>query len=56
MDRDEAAAKLNQMIKDARTDGIVVGLEMADKFLALTKDRSEVATMIKAAILTARNR
>jgi hypothetical protein len=56
MDRDEASKQIKQMIKDARTDGIVTGLEMADKFMSLTKDRKEVASMIKAAIAAARNR
>lgn len=56
MQRDEVAAQIKQMIKDARTDGIVSGLEMAEKFLALTKDRKEISAMIKMAKETARNR
>ena len=37
-----------------RAEGIVAGLEMADKFLSLTKDRKDVASMIRAAILAAK--
>jgi hypothetical protein len=38
-----------------RAEGIVVGLEMADKFLSLTQDRNDVASMIQAAILAAKD-
>lgn len=68
MDRNDAQAAL-ALIKKARIEGIVAGLEMADKFVALTKDRAqsardephrlphckEISIMIRAAILAARN-
>lgn len=34
--------------------GIVAGLEMAEKFMALTKSREDLASMIRAAIATAK--
>lgn len=34
-----------------RTEGIKVGLEMADRFVAVAGDRKNIASMIKAAIL-----
>jgi hypothetical protein len=34
--------------------GLIAGLEMAERFLALTKDREEVASMIRIAIATAK--
>jgi len=65
MDRNDAQAAL-ALIKKARIEGIVAGLEMADKFVALTKDIGsspstkllickEISIMIRAAILAARN-
>ena len=54
MDRNDAQAAL-ALLKKARIEGIVAGLEMADKFVALTKDRKEISIMIRAAILAARN-
>ena len=54
MDRNDAQAAL-ALIKKARIEGIVAGLEMAYKFVALTKYRKEISIMIRAAILAARN-
>jgi hypothetical protein len=42
------------IVKQARVEGIVAGLEMADKFVALTKSRDDIASMIKVAIATAK--
>ena len=42
-------------LKEQRCHGIVAGLEMAEKFLSLTKNRDDAASMIKAAKLTAQD-
>lgn len=42
-------------LKEQRCHGIVAGLEMAEKFLSLTKNRGDVESMIKAAKLAAQD-
>jgi hypothetical protein len=37
---------------EGRREGMRVGLEMADKFVALTKDKKDAAAMIRAALMT----
>lgn len=49
------AESVSALLKTARTEGIIAGLEMAAKFLALTKNRKDADAMIRAAILAARN-
>ena len=44
----------DRVIKNARVDGIIVGLEMAEKFISMTKDKSDVEMMIRAAKAAAR--
>ena len=52
MDDREAEAVMI-LLRTARAGGIVAGLEMAQKFMSMTKKRSDVEAMIKAAIATA---
>lgn len=51
----KSAEAVGALLKAARTEGIIAGLEMADKFLALCKDKKDAVAMIKAAILSVRN-
>jgi len=41
-------------LKEARCDGIVAGLTMADQFIAVSRDLESTKSMIKAALLTAK--
>ena len=47
------ADMIQAALKRERCDGIIAGLEMAEKFLSLTKSRGDVESMIRAAKLTA---
>lgn len=47
-------AEMRAAHKAGRIEGIVVGLEMADKFVSLTKSREDIASMIKVAIAAAK--
>lgn len=40
-------------LERARPEGIVAGLEMASKFLSVTRNREQVESMIRAAIASA---
>lgn len=52
-ERHRLAKNIDAALKQERCNGIVAGLEMAEKFLSMTKNRSDVESMIRAAKLTA---